>query len=135
MKIEFPYLIKKGEFEEILGIYLWVKIKTKIGIYRSQKFLFDTGADFTSLPRFLSGVVGIDLAKCRQEIMYTANNEAMVTFRGKIVINLNSKDLELPCVFTEKDDTPFLLGKTGIIDRFDILLSAKKKKIILERIE
>jgi len=135
MKIEFPYLIKKGEFDEILGIYLWVKIKTKIGIYRSQKFLFDTGADFTSLPRFLVEVVGIDLHKCKQEIMYTANNDSMVTFRGKIIINLNGKDMELPCVFTEKDDTPFLLGRSGIIENFDILLSAKKKKIILERIK
>lgn len=112
---------------------MWLKIKTINGIYRRQKFLFDTGADFTSLPKFLSGVVGVDLTKCRQEIMYTANNESMVTFRGKIIINLNGKDMELPCVFTEKDDTPFLLGRAGIIDNFEIWLSAKKKKIVLER--
>lgn len=132
--MEFPYLTKRGENEEILGIYLWLKIKTTRGIYRKQRFLFDTGADFTSLPRFSAEVVGIDLSKCKQEIMYTADNEPMVTFRGKIAINFDGKDLELPCVFTDKDDTPFLLGRAGIIENFEILLSAKKKKIILEKI-
>lgn len=132
MKIEFPYLIKKGEFKEILGVYLWLRVKTVKKIYRRQKFLFDTGADFTSLPKFMSKVVGLDLAKCKQEIMYTANNEPMVTFRGRIMVNFNGEDIKLPCVFTDKDDTPFLLGKMGIIDRFEILLSAKKKKITLK---
>ena len=132
-KIEFPYLIKQGELEKILGIYVWLRVKTAKRIYRRQKFLFDTGADFTSLPKFMSKVVGVDLSKCKQEIMYTANNEPMVTFRGKIIINFNGENLELPCVFTEKDDTPFLLGRVGIIDRFEILLSAKQKKIVFNK--
>jgi hypothetical protein len=31
-------------------------------------------------------VVGFDITKTKQEIMYTANNEPMVTFAGKIEI-------------------------------------------------
>lgn len=56
-----------------------------------KKFLFDTGADFTSLPKFMSKVVGVDLSRCRQEIMYTANNDSMITFQDKIIVDLNSK--------------------------------------------
>lgn len=55
-------------------------------------------------------------------------------FRSEFMVNFNGQDIKLPCVFTDKDDTPFLLGRAGVIDRFDILLSAKQKKIILKRI-
>ena len=130
MPIKFPYFVKQTEKgKETLVIYVWLKIKTKKGIYRFQKFLFDTGADYTSLPKLMSQVVGFDLEKAKQEIMYTANNQPMITYRGLIETIFDNKKFKLPVVFTDRDDTPFLLGRKGIIERFDIFLSKKDKEI------
>lgn len=129
--MEFPYLSKQTELGSILIPYCWIEVLTQKGIWRKQKFLFDTGADFTSVPRFMSVVVGQDLKKAKQEIMYTANNEPMVTYLGKMKIKINNTQIDLPCAFTDRDDTPFLLGRTGLIERFEILLSAKKKATII----
>lgn len=131
MPTKFPYFIKqieKGKKTSV--IYVWLEIKTKKGIYRFQRFLFDTGADYTSLPKFMSQVVGFNLENAKQEIMYTANNEPMITYRGSVEILFGNKKFKLPVVFTDKDDTPFLLGRKGIIDRFDILLSKNNQQIV-----
>ena len=131
MPTKFPYSVKQTERgKKTSVIYVWLEIKTKKGIYRFQRFLFDTGADYTSLPKFMSQVVGFNLEEAKQEIMYTANNEPMTTYRGSIEIILGNKKFKLPVVFTDKDDTPFLLGRMGIIDKFDILLSKKDQEII-----
>lgn len=131
MPIKFPYSVKETEKGiKTSVIYVWLKIKTKKGVYRFQRFLFDTGADYTSLPKFMSQVVGFNLEKAKQEIMYTANNEPMTTYKGLVGVILGNKKFKLPVVFTDKDDTPFLLGRKGIIDKFDILLSKKEQEII-----
>lgn len=132
IKVEFPYLIKATAKGIILTPYIWLELKTKIGVWRSQKFLFDTGADYTSFPNFVATVVGVDLKACSQNIMYTANNEPMITYYSQVTIRLESKEFNLPCVFTDKDDTPFLLGRVGFIERFDMFLLAKERKLVLK---
>lgn len=134
IKVEFSYLRKVTTRSEIFTPYIWLEIKTKIGVWRNQKFLFDTGADYTSFPNFVATVLGIDLKSCPQEIMYTANNEPMMTFYSKISVSLSGKMFELPCVFTDKDDTPFLLGRVGFIERFNMTLNAQERKLVFEEL-
>ena len=134
IRIEFPYLRKVTKRCEIYTPYVWLEIKTKTGVWRNQKFLFDTGADYTSFPNFVATVVGIDLKNSPQEIMYTANNEPMVTFYSRIPARIAGKEFELPCVFTDKDDTPFLLGRVGFIERFNMTLNAQDGKLVFEEL-
>ena len=81
----------------------------------------------------MSRVAGVDLATCPQKVMYTANNEPMITYRGKVKVRFDNWEFELPCVFTDRDDTPFLLGRVGFIEKFEMLLSAKKKKLSFKK--
>lgn len=131
--MEFPYLVKPTELESLLTPYCWIEVKTQKGVWRKQKFLFDTGADYTSIPKFMSAVIGVDLFKAKQEIMYTANNQPMLTYLSKMRIRLDGRELTIPCVFTDDDDTPFLLGRAGFIDRFEMLLSARQKALMIEK--
>lgn len=131
--MEFPYLLKYTEAASVWTPYCWIEIRTQMGTYRKHKFLFDTGADFTSVPKFMSTIVGFDLADAQQMIMYTANNEPMVTYRGSLSLRIDAQSLQIPCVFTDRDDTPFLLGRMGFIDRFEMLLSARKKSLTINR--
>lgn len=130
--MEFPYVAKPTELGSILTPYCWIDVKTRKGVWRKHKFLFDTGADYTSVPKFMSDVVGVNLVMAKQEVMYTANNEPMVTYAGTMRIRLDKEELHVPCVFTDRDDTPFLLGRAGFIDRFEMLLSAREKALVIE---
>ena len=131
--MEFPYLVKSTELGTILTPYCWIEVKIyRKNIWRKHKFLFDTGADFTSVPKFMSEVVGFDIKNAKLEIMYTANNEPMVTFAGKMQIRIDNQELTIPCVFTDRDDTPFLLGRAGLIDNFEMTLSVKRKSLIIK---
>ncbi len=130
--MEFPYLIKSTEVGNLLIPYCWIEVQTSYNhVWRKYKFLFDTGADFTSVPKFMSVVVGYNLKNAKQEIMFTANNEQMITYLGKMKIKINNTEIDLPCAFTDRNDTPFLLGRIGLIERFEILLSAKKKAMVI----
>lgn len=133
--IEFPYKIKQSRYtQQIFSPYVELKIRTKEGKFVSHRFIFDTGADFTSLPKYMAEVVGINLEKSPQEVMYTANNEPMTTYHAKVKICFGEEILNLPCVFTDKDDTPFLLGRVGFIDKYTIVLDGKKKKLIFKKV-
>ncbi len=77
----------------------------------------------------MSDTIGVNLACLKKEIMYTANNDSMMVYFGSMQIWFDTKEISLPCVFTDRNDTPFLLGRAGLIDRFEILLSAKNKSL------
>ena len=129
--MEFPYLKKTTDLGWLYTPYCWIDVLTNFGKWRKIKFLFDTGADFTTLPKFMASVVGTDILKAKQEIMYTANKDQMVTYLGKLNIRLDGQETDLSCVFTERDDTPFLLGRAGIINRFEMHLSARQKMLFI----
>jgi len=65
--------------------------------------------------------------------MYTANNEPMITFQAKVKVRFAGEEFDLPCVFTDRDDTPFLLGRVGFIEKFEMFLSAKYKRLSFEK--
>ena len=135
MRIEFPYKEKVSKSAgKISVVVVWLEIKTVRKIYEPFEFLFDTGADFTSLPKFMAVDVGLDLTKCPQELMYTAENKPMTTYHAKIKIRFGEKILDLPCVSTDYDDTPFLLGRVGFIERFDMHLLASERKLVFEEV-
>lgn len=131
--IEFPYETKQSRHAGlILSPYVELEVRTKEGKFVSHRFIFDTGADFTSLPKYMAEIVGIDLKDCPQEVMYTAENEPMVTFHAKVKVRFRKKVFGILCVFTDRDDTPFLLGRVGFIGRFNMHLLAAEKKLVFE---
>lgn len=134
MLTEFSYKVKPCKYSgEILTPFVWLELKTIRDIYEPFEFLFDTGADFTSLPKHMATDLGLTLEESAQEIMYTANNEPMITYHSEVEVNLGKEEFKLPCVFTDKDDTPFLLGRVGFIEKFEMLLSAKNKNLTFDK--
>lgn len=134
MKLKYPYGIKYSpEFGSILTIKLLLQVESPEGP-APFIFLFDTGADITSFPISVAGKLGIDLDKCPQEPMTGYEGTVVLVYRSNIKIIFNKKRVEIPCVFNPNEDVPILLGRAGIIDRFNILLDGKKKEIIFEEI-
>lgn len=97
-------------------------------------FLFDTGADVTSLPASLAEKLEINLKKCPKDEMTGYEGTSVSVFRSEIKLHFDKKIFKIPCVFHPNEKVPIILGRAGILDRFTITLDAKKKVVIFEEI-
>ncbi|MBI3282889.1 retroviral-like aspartic protease [Candidatus Curtissbacteria bacterium] len=132
MKLRFPYEISTSlEFGDIPTTSFWLSVDTSSGLIPFL-FLFDTGADVSSLPVSAAKKLGIDLDKCPQIPMSGYEGTTISVYKSKIRINFNKKPLTIPCVFHPNDDVPILLGRAGILDRFNIFMDGHKKEITFE---
>ncbi len=130
--MRFPYGNKKAlGFGNIPTIKLKLKIE-RPGGFIDLLFLFDTGADVTSLPKSLAKKLGIDLQTCPQETMIGYTGEATRVFLSKISLRLGKGIFSIPCVFSSHEDVPIILGRAGILTRFNIFLNGKDKEIVFE---
>lgn len=134
MKLKFPYGISyPPNFGVVPTIFLWLYVES-LAKPIPFSFLFDTGADVTSFPASVAEKLGIDLDKCPKEPMSGYEGTTVLVYRSQIKIRFNQKTLEIPCVFHPNEEVPILLGRAGIIDRFNIILDGKNKEIIFEEI-
>lgn len=134
MKLKYPYASKSTLS---FGIIPTIKILLAVESPRGPLpflFLFDTGADVTSLPASTAEKLGIDLDKCPKEPMSGYEGSTILVYRSQINIVFNKKVLVVPCVFNPNEDVPILLGRAGILDRFNIVLDGKRKQIFFEEI-
>lgn len=128
MSIEFPLSNVDTKFGIIPTPLLTISVLTKFG-YQSYQFLFDTGADFTMLPRYTAEDIGINLKTLPHTHSYGIENKGIKVYIGNIKIKLGAEELKIKCLFSEKDTTPFLLGRIDIFSHFNIIFDNKHKKV------
>lgn len=134
MKLKFPYGVSSSaSFGIIHTIFLWLYIESSVSSI-PLSFLFDTGADVTSFPASVAKKIGIDLDQCPEEPMTGYEGTAVLVYRSNIKIRFNKKSFIIPCVFHPNEEVPIILGRAGIIDRFNILLDGNNKEIIFEEL-
>ena len=114
-------------------IYITLNVVSPSGLL-SVSFLFDTGADITSFPTSVAKKLMIDLDKCPQETMTGFEGTSVLVYKSEVKINFNNKSFIVPCVFNPNEEIPSLLGRAGILSRFNILLNGKSKEITFEEI-
>jgi len=134
MKLRYPYEIKSSStFGNIPTITFWLNVESPTGSMPFF-FLFDTGADVTSFPISAAEKLGIDLDKCPEEPMSGYEGTTISVYRSQVKIIFNNKSFSVPCVFNPNEEVPILLGRAGILNRFNILLDGRKKEIVFEKI-
>jgi len=134
MKLKFPYEVSSSlEFGNIPTVSFWLNVESDV---RSIPFffLFDTGADVSSLPASAAVKLGINLKKCPRIPMSGFEGNTVSVYKSKVKVRFNKKSITIPCVFHPNDDIPILLGRAGILGRFDIFLDGKKKEITFEEL-
>jgi predicted aspartyl protease len=129
LSIEFPYEKKRTYIGEVVVPKVTVEIFTKDG-YRKFKFLIDTGADCMMLPRYAAKYIGIDLKSLEKKRSKGIEGHGINVYIGKIKVRIGGEEFKARCLFSERDDTPFLLGRLDIFDRFDIIFEKDKVKFI-----
>lgn len=134
MKLKYPYGLKYSpDIGEVLTIKIFLNVESSKGP-EPFSFLFDTGADVTSLPAYVAEKLGIELNKCPKDEMTGYEGTTVLVYRSKIRLHFNKQIIQIPCVFHPNEDVPILLGRAGILDRFTITLDGKKKIAVFEQI-
>ena len=50
-------------------------------------------------------------------------------------LRLGDSQFIIPCLVSSVDDTPYLLGRAGIFDRFNVLFDNGNRRIVLDSID
>jgi len=98
---------------------LSLDVRTKYGWAR-QWFLVDTGADITMLPFHASEWLDCELTTKKARV-YGIDGEGVTVFASKITVRIGNRTKMVRCVFSDRDDIPFILGRLDILKSHDIL--------------
>jgi len=131
LSIVFPYEKKLSFFGEVADPKIPLKVYTKEG-YREFRFLVDTGADATLLPRYAAEYIGVDLGESEQMWVKGIEGVGLEAYAGKIRVRIGDKELEVRCLFAASDRVPFILGRTDIFDHFNLIFDNQKQRLCLE---
>jgi hypothetical protein len=134
VSIEFPLISKRTSFGIIPDSLIPVQVQTRFG-YQTLQFILDTGADFTMLPHHMADIIGIDLKRCPQSVSYGIEGGGIKIFMGHIQIKISHVELKIRCLFSERETTPYLLGRADLFSVFNIAFDNKRRKIRFSKIQ
>ncbi|MCR4263621.1 MAG: aspartyl protease family protein [Candidatus Roizmanbacteria bacterium] len=130
MSFEFPYrFLKFEDGGEVPYPIIIAKLNTTLG-KQSYSFILDTGADITTLPHYMISLLGMDKKKLEKSESTGIGGKTQ-TFNGKTDIIIGKLTFSIPVVFVMNNAIPFLLGKEGIFDRFNIVLDNDRNRTVL----
>jgi hypothetical protein len=129
----------------------WAKQKTRTGLvhrpvldllfreshgYNLYSFIVDSGADISLAPRQLAERIGLDWTKGSRVKLsgISPKPECLVEGRTHLVsVTLPDfpRELVLPICFGE-GNAPYLIGREGFFDHFQVTLDKKKLKTIFK---
>lgn len=110
-----------------------LSIKTRNG-YKENKFLLDSGAVISSLPRDWAEKTGQKLAFLPRSTFKGFGGTRSFAYQGEMMVLLGEeKDVVLPVVFTEAVGTKSLLGRKGFFENYSIYFNHKERRIEIRK--
>jgi hypothetical protein len=93
----------------------------------------DTGADFSILPRYVSGDLGISLEHdCLLDVTAGVGGEQKIyLYKQKITAKIGKFTRKVPLAFFNSDEVPPLLGRLGFLETFDVSF-LKSHKVVFK---
>lgn len=133
MSIEFPLGKKVITLGEVSNPVITVNILTIEGSL-PFKFILDTGADCTVLPKYMAQLAGVNLSSCQQDHTYGIGDKPLKVYIGRITVKISRYQFPIRCLFAESDTTSLVLGRMDIFNRFNITFDNKNNRIKLTKI-
>ena len=133
MPCEFPLPFLQTRFGPIPEPAVDLPLRLTDG-YLGVRFFLDTGADVSMLPRDFAEPCGVDLTGAPSVTVTGIEGGGIRAWVGEITLRIGGEDVSVPCLFTERDDTPALLGRAGIFTRFNVSFDCRHRKIVLESV-
>ncbi len=107
-----------------------------VRFYKNSKkipllLLIDSGAETTLLTRSDAKALGIDLKKGKEMIISgIALTRVIFGYRHKVEMEIEESKFEIPVLFADSDESPRVLGREGVFDKFFILFNEKGRQTI-----
>ena len=126
-RFSFPY---KKEPSSIFG-YVYrpvveMYLRTGEGEWFNVSPYADSGADITILPRSVCEILGLRLQDGQENVVTGVSGEEIKIFIHKITVRIGDEEIEIRAGFAEREDIPYLLGRTDILNRFNIPFESDK---------
>ena len=134
MRFEFSLREKRTQFGRVSDPKIDLPVKTPAGC-RVFRFLVDTGSDFSMLPLTVADELGADVESAPEIAVRGIGRSAVKGQLAEITLMIGDSQVQVPCIFSHEEGTPFLLGRMGFFQRFNITFDNRRKKIVLEEIE
>ena len=131
MPSEFPFPTAQTPFGPVPEPTINLPLKLVDG-YVGVRFFIDTGADVSVLPESVAPYCRVDLEAARAITVTGIEGEGVRVRLGEIVVRIGGQDVNLPCAFSPVENTPALLGRAGLFDRFSVLFDARGDRIAFE---
>lgn len=118
----FPY---KKEPSRVFG-YVYrpvveMYLRMRGGDWFRVSMYADSGADITIFPRSVCGLLGLKLRDGQESTVTGVGGEEIKIFIHRITARIGDEELNIRAGFAEREDIPYLLGRTDILARFNIL--------------
>ena len=123
--------MKRTFLGELVEPVIELEIWTRKG-YRKFRFIVDTGADVTILPRYAADYIGVDLSTCDRGQSVRIEGAGIEVYISSIRVRVGQVELEIRCLFADSDCVPFILGRADVFDHFDLLFDNRNKRLRLE---
>lgn len=133
MRFEFPVPIVQTQFGPVIEPVVEIPLKLVDG-YLSVRFFVDTGADVSMLPRSFAEYCGVDLAEAPPLTVTGIEGRGIDAWVGSITVRISDDEITIPCLFTTNENTPAVLGRAGVLERYSILFDASARKIVFESV-
>lgn len=126
-RFSFPY---KKEPSSIFG-YVYrpvveMYLRTREEEWFKVSLYADSGADITILPRSVCEILGLCLQDGQESVVTGVGGEEIKIFIHKLTVRIGDEEFGIRAGFAEREDIPYLLGRTDILNRFNILFERDK---------
>lgn len=98
-----------------------------------RDFIVDTGADTTTLPKYLAEELGVDLKNLPRATSQGISKRPTRTWETRIKIKIGDKIFKARCSFVASNKIPPLLGKLDIFSHFNFYFDNDKDRLVLTK--
>lgn len=131
--IEFPFrYVNIESVGQVFYPYIKAKLATTQG-WKEFTFIVDTGADLTTLPRYMVPILNINLDKSKKSTSIGIGGKILNTWLTSIPIHFNGYTTTIRCSVTDELRTPLLLGRVDLLEtNMSWHFDSRRRKIVFE---
>jgi predicted aspartyl protease len=97
--------------------------------YVEKKFLLDSGALVSSLPREEAEKMNLDLAMLPRSTFAGFGGTTSFAYKSEVKIKVGDHETTIPVVFTESAGTKAIIGRSGFFEKFSVYFNAEDEVI------
>lgn len=117
------------DFGEVFEPILPVEVYYPGEGWQKVKFLLDSGALVSSLPREEAKKMGLSLSQLTRSTFGGFGGTTSFAYKSEVKVKLGEQEAIIPVVFTEAEGTKAILGRSGFFERYNVYFNANTERI------